>query len=96
MLLNSVRYSIADDVILNKNESNFKSHIATKGPYGLTCEKGPKHILHTEHYEWHWPPVYKGVCDDLPGCKDPECISTKTVKETVCVLVFRNYGHRLE
>ena len=87
---------IASEADLATNTSNFQPHPGVSGPPNPPCERGPKHILYSEHYEWHWPPVYKGVCDKLPGCKDPECISTKTVKKSACVLVFRHYGYRLD
>lgn len=77
------------------NTSNFQTHPSIRGLPNPECEDGPKHVLHSEQYEWHYPPIYRGVCDDLPGCKNPKCISTKTVKTSACVLVFRHYGYRL-
>jgi hypothetical protein len=83
---------IADDDELNQNTTLFQPHKLPK--HTPECEKGPKKILHKVYGEWHWPPVTKGECDKLPGCKDPKCISVKTVKKTVCVLVFRRYGYK--
>ena len=83
---------IANDDELNSNSSNFQPHKVP--PHSPECEKGPKRVLHSVYGEWYWPPIFKGECDNLPGCKDPKCIAVKTVKETSCVLVFRRYGYR--
>lgn len=83
---------IAGEDDLNTNSSNFAPHKIR--PHNPECEKGPKRILHTVYGEWHYPPIIKGKCDKLPGCKDPKCIPVKTIKKSVCVLVFRRYGYR--
>lgn len=38
--------------------------------------------------EFHWPPIYRGSCDNL-FCKDPPCLVRKKVWVTKCVLVFK-------
>lgn len=91
-MINNLFLSLADEDDLNSNTSNFHPH--KDSSHTPKCQNGPKKVVHKVYGEWHWPPVVKGVCDKLPGCKDPKCISVKTVKKSVCVIVFRRYGYR--
>ena len=57
----------------------------------LRCEDGPARVIHTVPNEFHWPPIWKGSCNNLP-CKVPPCFPKQKVWRTRCVLVFRLIG----
>ena len=38
--------------------------------------------------EFHWPPIYRGSCDNL-FCRDPPCFVRRKIWRTECVLVFQ-------
>lgn len=48
----------------------------------------PLQKIHSVPNEFHWPPIYRGSCDDL-WCKDPECLPRVKVWRSRCVLVYR-------
>lgn len=45
-------------------------------------------VIHTVPQEFHWPPIYRGSCDNL-FCVDPPCLARRKVWRTRCVLVFQ-------
>ena len=45
-------------------------------------------IIHSVPNEFHWPPIYRGSCDNL-FCVDPPCYVRKKIWRTRCVLVFQ-------
>ena len=53
------------------------------------CEDGPRRVIHSVKGEFHWPPIWKGSCDNLPGCQDPPCFPRRQVWRSVCVRVFK-------
>ena len=55
----------------------------------LRCEDGPRKLIHSIPGEFHWPPIMRGSCDNLPGCRVPSCLPRQTIRRSVCVLVFK-------
>ena len=45
-------------------------------------------VIHSVPNEFHWPPIFRGSCDNL-FCKDPPCFARRKVWRTRCVLVFK-------
>ena len=57
----------------------------------MTCEDGPKIIIHSIEDEFHIPHIYKGSCNGLI-CEDESCRIKRSKLKTKCVLVFRFVG----
>lgn len=50
-------------------------------------------VIHTVPNEFHWPPIYRGSCDNL-FCRDPPCFVRRKTWRTECILVFQHInGH---
>ena len=54
----------------------------------LTCENGPRRVIHSIEDEFHIPQIYKGTCTGLP-CEDESCRIKRSQQKRKCVLVYR-------